>query len=97
MQAFLRQDTKLRSLETLYSGPHKMIARTDKAFQIIVRGRQITVSADRVKSDYLLEKSHDTGNPPNYSRNIPGIPDTTFHPRTTRSGRKVSLPVRIST
>ena len=59
MHVFLRQDIKLRALETLYSGPHKMIARKDKGFQIIVRGRQITVSADRVKSAYLLEESHE--------------------------------------
>ena len=89
----------------LYSGPHKVITRSDKTFKIIVRGRQITVSADRVKPAYLLEESqHNTGNPPNHPNNIPAIPnnipaipDATPQPRTTRSGRKVRLPVRFST
>ena len=62
---FLRQDTVHRALEPPYSGPHHIIARTDKTLQIVIQGRHITVSADRVKPTYLLGASqHDTNNPP---------------------------------
>jgi hypothetical protein len=62
---FLRQDTIRRALEPPYSGPHKAIARTDKTLNIVVRGRQVTVSADRVKPAYILEAPHHgTGSPP---------------------------------
>jgi hypothetical protein len=77
-----------------------VIACTDKTLKIVMRGRQMTVSADRVKPAYLLEENHhDTGNPSNQPSSIPAIPDATptLHPRTTRSGRTVRLPVRFST
>jgi transposase InsO family protein len=58
---FLRQDAIRQALEPPYSGPHKVIARTDKILKIHVRGRQVTVSADRVKPAYKLEGTqHDT-------------------------------------
>ena len=51
---FLRQDTVRRALQPPYSGPHQVIARTDKTHTIFVRGRHVTVSTDRVKTAYLL-------------------------------------------
>jgi cleavage and polyadenylation specificity factor subunit 1 len=51
---FLRQDAIRRALEPPYRGPHKVIVRTDKTFKIVVRGRQVTVSADRNKPAYIL-------------------------------------------
>jgi hypothetical protein len=38
-------DAIRRALDPPYSVPHKVIARTDKTFKIIVRGRQVTVSS----------------------------------------------------
>jgi hypothetical protein len=35
----LRQDTICRALDPPYSGPHKVIARTEKTFKISVRGK----------------------------------------------------------
>jgi hypothetical protein len=62
---FLQQDATRRALEPPYSGPHKIISRTDKTLKIVVRGRQVTVSDDRVKPAYLMEGTqHDTGSPP---------------------------------
>ena len=46
MHVFLRLDTARHVLQPPYSGPHKVIARTDKTFKIVVRGRQVTVSTD---------------------------------------------------
>ena len=51
---FLRQDTIRSAPEPLYSGPHKIFSRTNKTPKIVVGGREITVSADRVKHANLL-------------------------------------------
>ena len=69
---FLRQDTTRRSLEPPYSGPHRVIARTDKTLKIVVRGREITVSADRVKPAYVTDGAHHgTSSPPTQHRSTP--------------------------
>ena len=61
---FLRHDAARRALEPPYSGKHKVIARTDKTLTIVVRDRQVKVSADQVKPAYILEGTqHDTGSP----------------------------------
>jgi hypothetical protein len=49
---FLRQDAIRRSLEPPYSGPHRVTARTDKTIKIVVRGRQVTVSAELSRHSY---------------------------------------------
>jgi cleavage and polyadenylation specificity factor subunit 1 len=104
---FLRQDTTRRALEPPYSGPHKILSRTDKTFKIVVRGRQVTVSADRVKPAYLMEGTqHDTGSPPAQPGSPPAQPISapaqpdeirTEPPKTTRSGRTVRFPARFIT
>ena len=95
---FLRQDAIRRALEPPYSGPHKVIARTGKTFTIVVRGRQVTVSADRVKPAYVLEGTqHDADSPPVQPRSAPTKPATpTQPPKTTRSGRTVRFPARFA-
>jgi hypothetical protein len=52
---FLCQDGTRRSLQPPYSGPYLVVSRTDKTFTILVRDRQTTVSADRVKPAYFLK------------------------------------------
>jgi hypothetical protein len=90
---FLRQDAIRRALEPPYSGTHKVIARTDKTYKLVVRGRQVTVSADRVKPAFLLaEEQRRDINPPAQPHVVPAIP-----PRTTRSGRNVHFPARFLT
>lgn len=37
---FLQQDAIRRALDPPYNGPHKFIARIDKTFKIVVRGRR---------------------------------------------------------
>jgi hypothetical protein len=49
---FLRQDAIRRALEPPYSGPHKVIAHTDKIKLTCAAGRSL--SADRVKPAYIL-------------------------------------------
>jgi hypothetical protein len=95
---FLRQDDTRRALDPPYSGPQKVIARTDKTLTIVVRGWQVNVSADRVKPAYVLEGTrHDTGSPPAQPRNDTAKPVTTRPPQTTRSGRTIHFPARFTT
>jgi len=78
---FLRRDTTHRALEPPYSGPHKVIARTDKTLTIVVRGRQVNVSADRVKPPCVLQGTqHDTNSPPAQPSSEPVKPVTTTQP-----------------
>jgi hypothetical protein len=96
---FLRQDAIRRSLEPPYSGPHRVIARTDKTFTIVVRGRHTTVSADRVKPAFILEDNlHDSSSPPAQPRSTTAEPATIEPqpPKTTRSGRTVRFPARYT-
>jgi cleavage and polyadenylation specificity factor subunit 1 len=98
---FLRQDALRRALAPPYSGPHKVITRTDKTFQLSVRGRSVTVSADRVKPAYTVnetERGISTAksqlSPVPLAASTPDPPPTT---RTTRAGRRVRLPARFNT
>ena len=97
---FLRQDTVRRALHPPYSDPHQVIARTDKTLTIVVRGRHVTVSTDRVKPVYLLGgNQHDRGSPPAQSSNAPTQPAATPQepPKTTHSGRTVRFPAFVTT
>ncbi|CAB3253658.1 unnamed protein product [Arctia plantaginis] len=53
---FLRRGQACRSLEPPYSGPHKVIARADKTFDIEVQGKVITVSIDRIKPAFTVRE-----------------------------------------
>ena len=96
---FLRQDGVRRSLQQPYSGPHLVLARTDKTLDIVVRGRNVTVSTDRVKPAYLLQDAQPDNSPPVHPEDPP-LQSTTPSPeqcKTTRSGRTVRFPVRFLT
>jgi cleavage and polyadenylation specificity factor subunit 1 len=101
---FLRQDTIRRALEPPYSGPHKVIARTEKTFKISVRGKQIIVSADRVKPAYIFAETRHGTTTSSGSGTTSALPHTapaaestppTRPPRTTRCGRSVRFPARF--
>jgi hypothetical protein len=55
--AFLRQDAPRRALEPPYSGPYRVLSRKNKTLQLMVRGRPVTVSTDRVKPAYMLSEA----------------------------------------
>lgn len=74
---FLRDDTVRGALKPPYSGPHPVIRRDDKTFTLSLRGRETTVSIDRVKPAYIFEElSPTTTTPSDY---------------ITRSGRRVKI------
>ena len=88
------------SLEPPYSGPNLVRVHSDKALQIVVRGRHVNFLADRVKPAYLLGASqHDTNNPPALPNSTPSSPDKTptLPTKTTRSGRTIRHPVCFTT
>ncbi|CAK1590640.1 unnamed protein product [Parnassius mnemosyne] len=51
---FLREDRLKSTFHPAYSGPHEVTERGDKVFKIIVKGKQIAVSIDRLKPAYML-------------------------------------------
>jgi cleavage and polyadenylation specificity factor subunit 1 len=72
---FLRQDAMLRALEPRYSGPYKVLSRRKKTLKLLVRGRPVTVSADRVKPAYILSGTDCRNN--SFSPPVDWAPDTT--------------------
>jgi cleavage and polyadenylation specificity factor subunit 1 len=94
---FLRQDATRRALEPPYRGPFKVLSRREKTLRLLVRGRPIKVSIDRVKPAYMLSGNDHENNNFNPADNAtPTVaPPTTPPPpvtRTTRSGRHVHFP-----
>lgn len=53
-QVFVRHDGPRAMLQAPYDGPYPVVSRTDKLFVVRVRGRDITVSIDRIKPAYIL-------------------------------------------
>ena len=51
---FVRNDTIKPPLKSPYSGPFKVIGRTEKYFTIAVNGKQDTVSIDRIKPAFNI-------------------------------------------
>jgi hypothetical protein len=99
-QVFLRQDITRRALEPPYSGPYQVLARTEKTLQLIVRLRPVTVSADRVRSAYILngtDRGNNSFNPPVDATPTVAPPATPPLPATctTRSGRHINFPARF--
>jgi cleavage and polyadenylation specificity factor subunit 1 len=54
---FLRHDATRRALELPYSGPYQVLSRREETLQLLVRGRPVTASADRVKPAYVLNEA----------------------------------------
>lgn len=49
---FLRDDTVADSLKHPYTGPHEVLQRGDRVFKIVLNGKIILVSIDRLKRVY---------------------------------------------
>jgi cleavage and polyadenylation specificity factor subunit 1 len=101
MHVFLRQDTMRWALEPPYSGPYWVLSRRQKTLQLLMGGRPITMSADRVKPAYMLSGT-DHGNS---SFNQPVDATLTIPPpailplpatRTTRLGCHIHFPAHLN-
>ena len=78
---FLREMALRGSLQPAYTGPFEILERGDKVFKILVKSKPVSVSLDRLKPAYILEKYIIT---PEES--------TRLNVKTTRSGRQVRFP-----
>jgi hypothetical protein len=99
----LRQDTTRRALESPYSGPYQVISRREKIIKILVRGRPITVSTDRVNAAYILNETTRGTTTKIFNATADATPGVGPHAvpptpiiRTTRSGRHVCFPARFN-
>ncbi|GBP35535.1 hypothetical protein EVAR_17396_1 [Eumeta japonica] len=104
---FLRDCTVGGSLKAAYTGPFEILQRKDKVFTILVNGKKVTVSIDRIKPAYILSTPHNTHTTLSHSTahttlpnpttriqsHIPHTsPDTKNVVKTTRSGRRIKFP-----
>jgi hypothetical protein len=83
----LCQDATRRALEPPYSGPYQVLSRKEKTLQVLVHGKPVTVSADRVKPAYVLNET-DCGSTTSKSsaNTTPATPHTiSGHTATTPS------------
>ncbi|CAH4028160.1 unnamed protein product [Pieris brassicae] len=85
---FLRQDAVRKSLKPPYSGPYKVLDRTDKTMRIGMDGKTTTVSIDRVKPAHILTEEE----PINNTIAVPSMPPAKKPDYVTRSGRRVRFP-----
>lgn len=86
-QVFVRNDAIRPSLSPPYSGPHQVISRSEKHFKVVVNGRTVNISVDRLKPAYTATEP--TQQSPSTTTN-----STNASTRTTRSGRRVVIPLR---
>lgn len=92
---FLRDDSLRGALQPPYSGPYEVLNRTEKTFDILYKGKKVTVSIDRLKPAHILSDPF-----PNVSlsptpvsqHNIPSRESDPTTLKTTRSGRRVRFP-----
>ena len=88
---YVRRDAVRKPLQPTYDGPFKVLRRTDKYFVLDMKGREQTISLDRLKVAYLHSDFLPSTCP------LPLVPDTTIElsstsvPYTTRSGRQVGF------
>lgn len=90
---FLREGPAHRSLQSPYSGPHKVLERGPKTFKLEVNGKETTVTIDRLKPAHMTR----TDCPETPIQISPGqqteVPTETPGPeKRTRSGRLVRFP-----
>jgi hypothetical protein len=100
---FLRQDTTRRALEPPYSGPYQVLSRREKIMKILMRGKSVTVSTDRVKPAYMLNESSRGTTDKTFNPAADGTPAAGSHAvppppiiRTTHSRRHVRFPARFN-
>ncbi len=95
---FLRRDSICRPLQSPFDGPYRVISRMKKHFSIDVRGKHEIVSVDRLKPAHLEHMP--TPIIPKYQTPLPPqnavSPVNGSHHRTTRSGRSVRFPDRLT-
>ena len=91
---FVRTDAVRKPLQSPYEGPFKVLKRDSKYFTLQLNGRTDKVSLDRLKPAHVdsLPQPQPATPPP-----APSLTSANTTPaRTTRSGRRVHFPDRLS-
>lgn len=101
----LRTDAVKPPLQPPYTGPHRVLCRSLHTMDILVNGKQTTVSISRVKPAYMFEQTltapsknamEETEEPTIQPPTPPPPQPLQEEPRrTTRSGRHVHFPARF--
>ena len=99
---FLRKDAVKDPLTPPYTGPYRVLSRTDKLFILDISGKKETVSIDRVKRAFLNTNTQEPHIPPTYTHEhilTPVKERNTMskdnYVTTTRSGRRVHWPKKL--
>lgn len=99
---FIWHDATSKPLQPPYDGPFKVVERADRYFTVDVKGRQDTISVERLKPAHL-----DSAVDPPAPAVVPDPPSAPSHTplpvmtspstlRTTRSGRHVHWPAHLA-
>lgn len=51
---YLREDAVKGALQPAYTGPHQVLKRNDKVFTLMIKGKPVSVSIERLKPAYIL-------------------------------------------
>ncbi|GFV49875.1 uncharacterized protein TNCV_1391571 [Trichonephila clavipes] len=99
---FLRNDKIRPPLTPPYTGPHLVKSRSDKNFVICINNKNVTVTIDRCKpafefsEDFNSQKGNSNFEPPLTKQQIEDKAVVDKNIRTTRSGRHVHFPKRLT-
>ena len=91
---FVRTDSVKKPLESPYTGPHKVVSRTDKNIVILLAGKHNSISIDRCKPAYVEA----TGTPEHNPSGRAESTDFEIYQEGVASrdrARKIKLPVRF--
>ncbi|XP_047523585.1 uncharacterized protein LOC125062016 [Pieris napi] len=88
---YVRDDTVRGSLQPAYTGPYLVLQRDTKVFKLLVKGKEQTVSIERLKPAYIF--TPDTHSETrSFEDEIPNPVSIDKEVRITRSGRRVRFP-----
>lgn len=98
---YVRDDTVRGSLQPAYTGPYLVLQRGAKIFKLLIKGKEQTVSIERLKPAYVLTPDTCPDTRPDTRSDTRPLEKETPNPihrskdtdlKTTRSGRRVRFP-----
>lgn len=98
---FVRHDAVRKPLQAPYDGPYRVLQRSDKLFDIELKGKKYTISIDRLKPAFLPKETNQHTYPSpveSIESTVPAKNSETVKPidpaNTTRTGRTIRRPQR---